>query len=561
MQIQGVQSLSNIAVKPGAQAPLEQYSDGDVIRAEVTSAQDGALTLKLPNGQQMEASQRTMDFLQPGDVLSLTVSKGEGQAVPKLSLVSVNGQPVTAKATASEYALMEMRVAPTQANLAVAASLGRMGAPIQPETFARMAELTARYPALPVEAALTFAASSLPIDDASVAAFSQWVQSPAQASALSGAVQQLAMQDPQAAALLQAAAQQLLSAGQQAAAQLQQAQPVQQAQPGQLPPGLSPGLSALLEQSGVWGEMQAKLPNLPPEEAQAKILQLMSDLPMNTPAADKGILYTALTALRAQGMQQAAPAAQPVQTAQAPQQAQAPEALAGQAASLPEQAATEAAPAAPLPQEAAALTQAMNSLFAALDNALPGERGQALKEAAASLEVKLQAFTESLRAAGEGGAAAKARPALELGQAIVTQVQMGSELGNLLYMPLPVNINQTQQDAALYVLKRHGSGNRVDDSNVTVAICLDTQHLGAVDTLLKVERNDLSLQFRVDSQEARAFMQPRLAGAAGLAFPPQYRFRGASVVLKDSPITPANAGQVMQKAFGLPTPGGLDISI
>ena len=138
---------------------------------------------------------------------------------------------------------------------------------------------------------------------------------------------------------------------------------------------------------------------------------------------------------------------------------------------------------------------------------------------------------------------------------------MGSAMGNLLYLPLPVILNQNRQDASLYILQRHGGGNRIDESNVTVALCLETQNLGAVETLLRVQQGELSLQFRVDDPQIRAFIQPRLPAISKLSFPAQYRYAGASIVLRDAPLTPANAGQVMQRTFGIPASGGLDISV
>lgn len=569
MQIQAIQSLAPITGPSGGQGPLDAYSPGDVIAAEVAEAEPGRVVLRLPQGGLLEAGQRTMDPLQEGDqVLLLLAPQAEGETAPRLELLSVNGQPVKAGASPQEYALLRMRVPPTPANLALAVALGQIGAPLRPETFARMGELGARFPGLAGDAAVLLAASSLPLNGETVEAFTGWLQAPATAAGFAAAAKALAALDPQAAARLEAAARQMEAAAPREAAPGVGGQ-AQGPGPASLPQGLSPSLAAKLTQSGVWEELRAALPTLPEAEAQGRILQLLTDLPPETTGRERAALHAALLQMRA------APAGEPQAAPQAPQAPQAQ-----QAPGAPEARQTAQAPGnpqppegqAPLPplagqaplgqapaQEALSLPRALSALFAALGEALPGEQGQALREAAAGLGPRIRAFTGALE--GREDAAGPIRPILSMGQALTAQVQMGGELGNLLYVPLPFSLRETQQDAALYVLKRDGGRGRVDEANVTVAICLDTQNLGPVDSLLRVERSELSLQFRVETPAARSFLQARLARVAKLSFPAQYRFKGAGVVLRGAPMSPVNAGQIMQRAFGIPAPGGLDITI
>ena len=543
MNVQSVAPVSPQFTLPEGQRALSGLSEGDLVRAQVVDAADGRVTLRLPGGETLTASQRSSVPLESGDQVLLQVGAQSGEGAAPLELVSVNGQPLKAGVPLSEFSLLRIQVPPTRENLAIAQALTEIGADIRPETFSRMQELTARFPQLPAEQALLFAASDLPLNAQTVEAFQQWLANPAQVPELSALASQLPAESPAEAAVLAQAAQAMNDVS---AALAQPAAPVGGSSatqnPDALPQGLSPALSSLLEQSGVWTDLANSLPQMQPGEARGRILQLLTDLPPETTAAERSTLLQALQCLASGG--RAAPEQPLTQTLQAaPLPGATPDAVPQPPAGPP------------------SLAQAFAGLFAALQ-ALPTEEpGAALQQAAEGLAPRIRAFVDSL-AAHASQTSQQTRAAVSLGQTLTTQIQMGSELGNLICMQLPLELRDgRQQEAALYVLKRGGRGSRVDGSNVTVAVCLDTQNLGMVDSLIQVERNELSLQFRVDSEPVRQFFQNNLPRAAALCLPPQYRFCGASVRLREAPMTPANAGKTLLSAFGRKARPGVDISI
>lgn len=553
MQIQSPRNVSSQPGPSGLQPALSPFSPGEIIQAEVAEADQGQVVLRLPQGDLLRAGQRTMEPLEAGDMVLLQATQEGGGSASRLELLSVNGQPLKAGVPLSEYALLRMQVAPSRANLAIAAALAEMGVPARPQTFERIGELSAGFPALETDAALLLAASSLPLEPGAVEAFSQWLQHPARTADLAALAEDLAAQDGQAAPMLEAAVRQMEGAAPQAKP-LAERPPV----PEGLPQGLSPALASKLEQSGIWQELVEQFPTLSEKDVQGILLQLTADLPPETAGAEQSLIHHALLSLCAhlsQGQPQHPHAAEQAAKAQpGGPWAQGPE---GPLAPVPPGAGPEPAPA---PQAGPPLRGGLRGLFAALLERPAEEQGQALREAAVKLGTKLRNLTGALKAQ-EGPEAARLKPVLELGHTLASEIRMGGELGNFLCVPLPVILREAPQDASLYVLKRNGGDNRVDESNVTVAICLETQNLGSVDTLLRVERNEITLQFRVESDQARSFFQAYLAQAAGLSFPPPYRFQSASVVLRDAPITPLNAGRVLQRAFGSPALKMLDISV
>ena len=184
MQIQSVHTILSKSDLSVSQSALSSFSSGEIIQAEVTEADQGQVILRLPQGNLLKASQQATESLQTGDVVLLQVSKEEDQSTCRLELISVNGQPLKAGAPIEEYVLLRIQVPPSAANRSIAASLAEMGAPVRPETFARMAELSSRFPSLEADAALLFAASSLPLNADSVAAFSSWLQCPVKTARL-----------------------------------------------------------------------------------------------------------------------------------------------------------------------------------------------------------------------------------------------------------------------------------------------------------------------------------------------------------------------------------------
>ncbi len=545
MQIQSVNAVSSSSNLFVPHSVLSSLSTGDILQAEVTATDQDQVILSLPQGVLLTANQRAAEPLRTGDTVLLQVSQEADESTFRLELISVNGQSLKPGVPVEEYALMRIQIAPSRENLAIAVALNEMGAPLRLETFSRMAELNVRFPALDTNEKLLLSTSSLPLNADSVEAFITWLNHPLKTADLAAAIETLANQDGLASATFEAAARQMPEAAGAHSDFLQ-------ASAFALPHGLSLGLTAKLEQSCIWQELCERFLTLPQEEASEFILGLMTALPPETTSAERNLLYQTLCNWYASQNRSGIPHAMEPREALYPTDVSVDD----QQQLLHPQQGTKQAQAT---TENSIIKSALEGLFAAILEQPADKRGPALQESGAGLETRLRALASILQAQ-EGQQAARLKPVLELTQALTTQVLMGGELGNLLYIPLPVILNESRQDAGLYVLKRNGGASMLDESNVTVAICLDTQYLGPVDALLRVDRNEIDLRFRVENAGALCFFQECIDQEA-LSFPPPYRLQSACVMLRDVPITPLTVGQTLRRAFGLATPGGLDISI
>ena len=132
----------------------------------------------------------------------------------------------------------------------------------------------------------------------------------------------------------------------------------------------------------------------------------------------------------------------------------------------------------------------------------------------------------------------------------------------MLYAQIPLRSESEHSTAELYIVKRDRGAKSIDDANATVALCIETENLGRVESLIHIEKNDLTLRFRVETQREAKFIKSRLNELRALDFPAQYTLRGASVALAGEPLTLDNAARTLQKEFALRDAAkGIDIQV
>ncbi len=59
------------------------------------------------------------------------------------------------------------------------------------------------------------------------------------------------------------------------------------------------------------------------------------------------------------------------------------------------------------------------------------------------------------------------------------------------YVQLPLSIFSKNTTGELYMLKKGSKARKLDPSNITVLISLDSNHMGRIDTLLSINRKDV----------------------------------------------------------------------
>ncbi|MDL2218681.1 hypothetical protein LJC27_08525 [Christensenellaceae bacterium OttesenSCG-928-M15] len=596
MQIQNIQSAQLQQQKSfKTREPLEGVQAGDRLSAEVTKSEGGKVTLTLLDGTTLTASAQAHEQLLVGDTVLLEV-KSTGAQETSLKLVEINGQSLGAEVTELTYALMRMNVPAGNAQVAYASTLRDLGVQLTPSLLSKMDQVSAQFPGLSLSEAALFAVSELPVTADNVEKFQAFLKSPVQTADFADAIAAMAKKEPALvkpflnALEANAPAQQpdidgvamrlgatdARMAGVQASNGesiiMPEGQPLLKESIVPLPENLTPGTAEYLKNSGEYETLIRQAPQWSEAKAHSEILSFMTALPKETPLSDRQILSAALFQARQAPMEDQAEK-QPVLLKQAPQEAEltdparqsapqtAEKAQAGNSGEGLSTLGAEIHQAQPQPQatiqDQAQLVKVARDLFAFMqEGALPEEQAASLKEAATSLPTKVVRLSDALKAAE--GQFEQAKSILDTGNALVTQLHMGGELGNLLYAQIPfLNAQQQPQSAELYMLKRDGGRRTVDEANATVALCLETMRLGRLETLLHVEQNELSIQFRVENEDILQYVKKQLPSLSRLSFPAQYHLRKTGAVLQKDRITPENAAKTMKKVFNVRAATGM----
>jgi hypothetical protein len=69
------------------------------------------------------------------------------------------------------------------------------------------------------------------------------------------------------------------------------------------------------------------------------------------------------------------------------------------------------------------------------------------------------------------------------------------------YVQIPMQIWDKNTTSELYILKKNSKKKKIDPENVTVFISLNTQNLGQIDSLIGVNKKNISVNLRVEDQE------------------------------------------------------------
>ena len=75
------------------------------------------------------------------------------------------------------------------------------------------------------------------------------------------------------------------------------------------------------------------------------------------------------------------------------------------------------------------------------------------------------------------------------------------------YVQIPLNIWDKNTTGELYILKKDSKRKKIDPENATVFISLNTKNLGQIDSLIGVNKKNITLNIRVEDQEIIDFLK------------------------------------------------------
>jgi len=128
------------------------------------------------------------------------------------------------------------------------------------------------------------------------------------------------------------------------------------------------------------------------------------------------------------------------------------------------------------------------------------------------------------------------------------------------YVQLPLSIFDRNTTGELYMLKKGSKNKKLDPENMTVLISLDTDNLGRVDTLLSVNRRNISTNFRLENSEVFPLLRDNHKMLYNSLLEKGFRLVDYTYRLMDEPISIVNFETEAKKEF-LKSSSSIDITI
>lgn len=567
MQISGMMQVSPAGNgnKPGIGGGLsafERLAPGQSTQAQVVEVSEGKLTLKTATGDLVQADFPKDSGIVPGDVLELTlVTKGEGQM--QLRLTAINGQTVNLEANEMQVYLMNMGVQPSESNTKAAQFLLDRNVFPTAAKISTLLKIAEQFPLLEAAVAFFMAENEVPVTRQNVETLQRWFSQPQPigdtAQELSNILEQMitsgqtveekpdfiesflnrvSAQEGQAATksiapeALRALAQQLsgLEEGQAVAAIQKFTAAVQVTQEQKA------ALSAILV-----GAYETAKHTQAASEAQMPASEA-------APQEQAGIQKQQI----AEGQEQ--PAGRTDRQAQGSAAGRETAAATGQGVPLQEQPVQRQGGNGQAVQEAKQIIQALEKFFTPVRQ--DAENAAMLQQALKGQQALAENVRENAaRLTGEGGYLTQKAGEMS------SQIKIGAELNHFYYCQIPFETGGNKNTAELYVFERNRGKQEGERTRMTVLIALETQYMGRVESVLRTESGELTVELRVENERVERFLQEAAEQLAGELKESDFKIGGISVCRIKTPVTPLNATQALGAEAPAARVEGIDIRI
>ncbi len=128
------------------------------------------------------------------------------------------------------------------------------------------------------------------------------------------------------------------------------------------------------------------------------------------------------------------------------------------------------------------------------------------------------------------------------------------------YVQLPLSMFSQNTTGELYMLKKGSKARKLDPSNMTVLISLDTNNVGRIDTLLSVDKKNISTNFRLENSEVFPVLKENHKQLYNSLLEKGFRLVDFTYRLMDEPLNIVNFEAEAKKEF-IKSPNNIDITI
>ncbi|MHB8061215.1 MAG: flagellar hook-length control protein FliK [Ruminiclostridium sp.] len=128
------------------------------------------------------------------------------------------------------------------------------------------------------------------------------------------------------------------------------------------------------------------------------------------------------------------------------------------------------------------------------------------------------------------------------------------------YVQIPLSIFNQNTTGELYMLKKGSKSKKLDPSKMTILISLDSNNIGRIDTLLSVDKKNISTNFRLESSKVFEVLRENHKQLYTSLLEKGYRLVDFTYRLMDEPINIVNFEAEAKKEF-IKSPNNIDILI
>ena len=528
ININSTGKVAQSALPNAAEVALGSMETGDMFACKVMEASSDGVLLRLDNGVTFAANNLTDSAVHPGDTLTLLVSQSASDQV-SLRLVSTTPDPARLLS-----GLGEGFGGDSQLLAAVTKAFDDANIPIQPQLAQQVLEALASHPQLTAAKALFLAMNDIPMEQPQIDALAQLVDDKMlTGQALSTIAQALETGTPENT-VQQAAPQELPQTQPQTPEALTQNPIPTTAQATHAAPAdttalmdavrlkspVAAGFVALVDMAQEMGEMVERTSHMPAAQQNAAVDAFVAQLPSTL-----GNARQALSEALHEAIQQTR---ESIQNQPIPQQAISPQ---------------ETAAIQPQLLREPTLADRVHDLFAKLD--APQAQGKELQESLMEIKEQLTALRTTLMQQGN-------TPVIRQVEQALQRQQLMEDVHQYIYAQIPFVLQGQERTGELYVMKRDKrKGAQLDVENVTMLIALETEHIGRIESLIKVEQKNVTIQFRVSDMERAQALKPIMSQLKEMLEGVGYQLQDTRMLPISTPVTPLNVASVVAKEYGL----------
>jgi hypothetical protein len=151
--------------------------------------------------------------------------------------------------------------------------------------------------------------------------------------------------------------------------------------------------------------------------------------------------------------------------------------------------------------------------------------------------------------------------AMSIANNLESNVNFINQLNNYSsYVQIPLSIFNQNTTGELYMLKKGSKSRKLDPSKMTILISLDSNNIGRIDTLLSVDKKNISTNFRLESSEVFEVLKENHKQLYTSLLEKGFRLVDFTYRLMDEPINIVNFEAEAKKEF-IKSSNNIDILI